>query len=105
MSRHIDYDYVGTHYKEVEDRFRKVYKAYEEERRNDKMQSADYTTFQVFESPVKRTYLDYEDDVREVTKATGSHYTPISSQADDLDKYLDSRLVSSSQVSLDFLKW
>ena len=54
----MDYDYVGTHYKQVEERFRKVYKAYEEERTNDETQSPDQTAFQVFESPVKRMYLD-----------------------------------------------
>ena len=34
-SRHMDYDYVESHYKQVEERFRKVFKAYEEERTND----------------------------------------------------------------------
>ena len=58
MSRHMNYDYVRTHYKQVEERFRKVFKAYEEERTNDETQSPDQTTFQAFESPVKRTYLD-----------------------------------------------
>ena len=45
MSRHMDYDYVRTHYKDVEDRFRKVYKAYGEERRNDDTQSPEHTAF------------------------------------------------------------
>ena len=45
MSRHMDYDYVGTHYKQVEDRFRKVFKAYEKERTNEQMQSPDQTAF------------------------------------------------------------
>ena len=45
MSHHMDYDYVGTHYKEVENRLRKVYKAYEEERKNNKTQSPDHTAF------------------------------------------------------------
>ena len=89
----MDYNYVGTHYKQVEERFRKVYKAYEEERTNDAMQSPDQTAFQAFESPMKMTYLDYEDDAREVAKATGGHWTPTSSQANDIDKYLGSRLV------------
>ena len=51
MSRYMDYDYVGTHYKQVDERFRKVYKAYEEERTNDKTQSPDQTAFQAFEFP------------------------------------------------------
>ena len=89
----------------MKERFRKVYKAYEEEITNDATQSPDQTVFQVFESPVKRTYLDYEDDAREVAEATGSHWTLTLSQANDIDKYLGSRLVSSHQVSLDVLKW
>ena len=89
----------------MEDRFRKVFKAYEDERANEETQSPVQTAFQAFESPVKRTYLDYEDDAREVAEATGGHWTPTSSQANDVDKYLGSRLVSSHQVSLDVLKW
>ena len=54
---------------------------------------------------MKSTYLDYEDDAREVAEATSDHWTPTSSQANDVDKYLGSRLVSSHQVSLDVLKW
>ena len=54
MTRHMDYDYIRTHYMEVESRFRKVYKAYEKERRNDEKQSPDHITFEVFESPVKK---------------------------------------------------
>ena len=100
MSRYMDYDYVGTHYKQVEDRFRKVFKAYEEERTNEQTQSPNQTTFQAFESHVKRTYLDYEDDTREVAEATGGHWTPTSSQANNIDKYLGSRLFASHQVSL-----
>ena len=73
MSRHMDYDYVGTHYKQVDERFRKVYKAYEEERTNEDTLSPDRSALQAFESPVKRTYLDYEDDAREVAEATGGH--------------------------------
>ena len=45
ISRHMDYDYVGTHYKDVDDNFRKVYKAYKEERRNDETQSLEHTVF------------------------------------------------------------
>ena len=73
MSRHMDYDYVGIHYKNVEDRFRKVYKAYEGEIRNNRTQSPDHTVFQAFESLVKRIYLDYENDAREVAKAIDGH--------------------------------
>ena len=39
MSHNIDYDYVGTHYKDVENIFKKDYKAYDEKRRNDETQS------------------------------------------------------------------
>ena len=45
MSNHMDYDYVGTYYKDVEDRFKKVYKAYEEERKNNETQSPEHTAF------------------------------------------------------------
>ena len=69
----MDYNYVGTHYKQVEERFKKVFKAYEEERTNEDTLSPDQSTFQAFESPVKRTYLDYEDDAREVAEETGGH--------------------------------
>ena len=34
-SRHMNYDYVRTYYKDVEDKFKKVYKVYEKKRRND----------------------------------------------------------------------
>ena len=54
---------------------------------------------------MKRTYLDYEDDALQVAEATGGHFTPVGSQTDDIDRYLGSRLVASSQVSLDVLKW
>ena len=83
-----------------------MFKAYQEENRNDETQSSDRNVlFHVFESPVKRTYLDYEDDVRQVAEATGGHFTPVDSQTDDVDRYLGSKLVASSQVSLDVLKW
>ena len=106
MSRNIDCDYVGMHYKLVEEQFLAVFKAYQEENRNDETQSPDRNIpFHVFESLVKRTYLDYEDDARQVAEATGGHFTPVGSQIDDVDRYLGSRLVASSQVSLDVLKW
>ena len=93
MSRHIDYDYVWTHYKDVEDRFRKVYKAYKEERKNNEMQSPEHTAFQAFKSQVKMTYFDYEEDAKEMVEMTGDHWTLMSPQADDLDKYLGAGLV------------
>ena len=43
--------------------------------------------------------------MRQVANATGGHFTPVGSQTDDVDRYLGSRLVASSQVSLDVLKW
>ena len=83
-----------------------MFKAYQEENRNEETQSPDRDApFHAFESPVKRTYLDYEDDARQVAEATGGHFTPVGSQTDDVDRYLGSRLVASSQVSLDILKW
>ena len=83
-----------------------MFKAYQKENRNDETQSPEQNVpFHAFESPVKRTYLDYEDDARQIAEATRGHYTPIGSQTDDVDRYLGSRLVASSQVSLDVLKW
>ena len=75
----MNYDYIDTHYRDVEKRFKKVFKAYEEEHRNEETQSLEHTPFQVFESPVKRTYLDYEDNTREVAKEMGEYWIPISS--------------------------
>ena len=83
-----------------------MFKAYQDENRNDETQSSDRNVpFHVFESSVKPMYLDYEDNTRQVVEATGGHFTPIGSQTDDIDRYLGSRLVASSQVSLDILKW
>ena len=70
ISRHIRNDYVRTHYRDVEKRFKKMYKAYEEERWNDETQSLEHTPLQAFESLIKRTYLDYEDYAKEVTEVT-----------------------------------
>ena len=54
---------------------------------------------------MKRTYLDYEDDARQVAEVMGGHFTPVDSQMDEVKRYLGYRLVASSQVSLDILKW
>ena len=96
MSRNIRYDYVSMYYKDVKDRFTKVFKAYQEEHRTEDTQSPEYVLFQAFESPVKQTYMNYEDDVRQVAEATGGHFNPVGSQTDKVEKYLGSRLVSSS---------
>ena len=90
----------------MEERFRAAFKAYQKENRNNETQSPDRNVpFHAFKSPVKHTYLDYENDTRQVVEATGGHFTPVGSQTDDVDRYLGSRLVVLSQVSLDVLKW
>ena len=105
MSLNVDFDYTGTYYKQVKEQFKAVFKAYQEENRNDETQSPDRDVpFHAFESPVKHTYLDYEDNVRQIADVIGGHFTPVGSQTDDVDRYLGSRLVASSQVSLDVLK-
>ena len=64
-----------------------MFKAYQEENRNEKTQSSEKNVpFYVFESPVKRTYLDYEDNTRQVTEATEGHFTPVSSQTNDVGR-------------------
>ena len=106
MSRNVNFDYVRTHFKQVEEHFKVVFKTYQEEHRNEETQSPERNVlFDAFESLVKRTYLDYEDDARQIAEATGGHFTPVGSQTDDVDRYLGSRLVALSQVSLDVLKW
>ena len=65
ISHTMRYDYVGMHYKLVEERFKAVFKAYQKEHWNEETQSLKCNIpFHVFESPVKHTYLDYEDDAR-----------------------------------------
>ena len=73
----MGYDYVDSNYMDVEERLKKLYKVYEEERRNDEILSLERTPIEAFESPVKRTYFDYEDYAREVAEATGGHWTPM----------------------------
>ena len=85
MSRNIRYDYVGIHYKDVEDRFTKVFKVYQEEHYTEDTQSPEHVPFQAFESPVKQTYMNYEDDVRQVAEATGGHFSQVGSQTDEVE--------------------
>ena len=56
----MTYDYVGTHYKKVGEWFITVFKVYQEETQSPERN----VPFHAFESPVKRTYLDYEDDAQ-----------------------------------------
>ena len=48
----------------MEERFKVVFKAYQEEHQNEEQSPERNVLFYAFESPVKRTYLDYEDDAR-----------------------------------------
>ena len=85
----MKYDYVGTHYMEVEEWFKTVLKAYQEEHRIEETQSSERNIpFHAFESPIKRTYLDYEDDTRQVAEAIGGHFALFGSQTDKVEKYL-----------------
>ena len=45
MSRNTQYDYLGSHCKEVEEQFKKVFKTYEDEHRSEEIQSLEHVPF------------------------------------------------------------
>ena len=57
-----------------------MFKAYQEEHRNEETQSPERNVpFYAFEFPVKRTYLDYEDDARQVVEAIREYFAIVGS--------------------------
>ena len=104
IGKNLNRDYVGTHLDLVEEKFRAVYGAYEEETQQDATQSPVHIPVQAFESPVKRNWSRYEDDAREAAQQSGVHYTPPGSQGDELERYLRTGMVMPFE-EIDVLQW